>query len=512
MTETKALPLAEFKVLDEAQGIVETIVAVSGIEDKVKDIIAPGALGKSLEARTPLGVWNHDWNTPVSKVVDIKELIPGDEGLPETKADGEPWPDTAGGLYVKAQFNLNTQAGREAFAWAEFLGKDQQWSIGYSVPAGGSRTEEKTGIRHIKSIDVYEFSQVIHGAMPITRTLTVKSLEDRYADTEIEPELAVELKSLVEHLLAEDESVDEAKAIIDEHTAEKADEEPQAEAEAPAEVEEPQAEEPEAPAEVEEEPEAEADEPAVEAEKSVDAQLAEALAAAMGDEAKGMDLDGVVERAMAIRQGVKYIDTVEISEDGSSESKVFTFVEESWEAIEHKVRVALRMQRKEIFGEDSGFPHVVATFGDRVIVEVFSDGDDAWFELSYDMGDEGIEFGEPTEVKLSTAVTAKSEWNDILWELKQDREARIEHGEIVKSSVAQLIKLLAAAGVEVEGEPEPEAKDEPQPEPETKDEVEEVETKDDDEESTEDSSEVIALKDLSPEERDFLLNRLDLDD
>jgi hypothetical protein len=119
MTETKALPLAEFKVLDEAQGIVETIVAVSGIEDKVKDIIAPGALGKSLEARTPLGVWNHDWNTPVSKVVDIKELIPGDEGLPETKADGEPWPDTAGGLYVKAQFNLNTQAGREAFAWAE---------------------------------------------------------------------------------------------------------------------------------------------------------------------------------------------------------------------------------------------------------------------------------------------------------------------------------------------------------------------------------------------------------
>jgi phage head maturation protease len=481
MTETKALPLAEFKVLDEAEGIVETIVAVSGIEDKVKDIIAPGALGASLEKRMPVGVWSHDWDTPVSKALEIRELQPGDDGLPEIKADGQPWPSDAGGLYVKAQYNLGTQAGREAFSWAQFMGKDQQWSIGYSVPRGGSQVEEKTGIRHIKAIDVYEYSQVIHGAMPITRTLTVKSIKDHFESEEekLEPELAAELKVLMADLLAEDESAEEVEAIIDEKTAAPTEEDVDVDADVDVEVEAP------------------------EETKSVDAELAEALATAMGEEGESLDVKGVIERALALRKGVKYVDTIEVSEDGVSETKVYTFVEDSWEMIEHKVRTALRMSRKEVFGEDAGYPHVVATFGEKVIVEIFSDGDDQWFELSYSMGESGVEFGEPSEVRLATAVTAKSEWNDILWELKEGRAAQVESATQLQSSVDLLMKLLAAAGVEIEGKTVESTTEEADEAPEEIDD----ETKDED-----DGSVVISLKDLSPEERAYLLGRIPVDD
>ena len=54
--------------------------------------------------------------------------MPGDPRLPSALRNGQPWPDGAGGLYVKAQFNVDTADGRDAFSNVKFFRPDQEWS------------------------------------------------------------------------------------------------------------------------------------------------------------------------------------------------------------------------------------------------------------------------------------------------------------------------------------------------------------------------------------------------
>lgn len=185
-TEQKDKPMnLEFKevgvngltVVDAEEGVVETIVSVTGVRDNVKDVIHPGAYEKSLNTRTPKGVWSHAWDTPVSKTLAVKELMPGDAELPSELPDGTPWPAGAGALKVKTQFNLETQRGREAYSDVVFFGDQQEWSIGYQVPVGGARIDSKTGIRHIDYLELYEYSPVLFGAMPAARTSSVKEAQ-----------------------------------------------------------------------------------------------------------------------------------------------------------------------------------------------------------------------------------------------------------------------------------------------------------------------------------------------
>lgn len=174
--EHKSLFGGETKILsDEGEGVVEAIVSVTGIVDEVNDIIVPGAYAKTLAQRLPKGVYSHDWEAPIAKALDIKELMPGDPGLPGKTARGEAWPREAGAVMVKAQFNLNTQRGRDAYEDVKFFGSEQEWSIGYNVPRGGARVDHKKGIRHIDTLDWYEFSPVLFGAMPMAGTRSVKA-------------------------------------------------------------------------------------------------------------------------------------------------------------------------------------------------------------------------------------------------------------------------------------------------------------------------------------------------
>lgn len=173
----KVAPVAGFKVLDEEKGIVSTIVSVTGIVDEVKDRIVPGSYEKTLIDRTPKGVWSHDWDTPVSKTVTVEELMPGDPRLPRKQRNGEPWPKAAGGLLVETQFNLDTQRGGEAFSDVKFFGEEQEWSIGYNVPVGGYTIDRKTGVREITEIELFEYSPVLFGAMPLTVTTDVKTAQ-----------------------------------------------------------------------------------------------------------------------------------------------------------------------------------------------------------------------------------------------------------------------------------------------------------------------------------------------
>ena len=159
----------EAKALNDAEGTVEAVVSVTNIVDNVNDVIEPGAYSDTLQKRIPKGVWSHDTTIPVARTIAAVELEPGDDRLPSHLKSVD-----AGGVLVKMQFNLNTTRGREAYEDIKFFGGEQEWSIGYSVPEGGSEMKGETGVRHIKRLEWYEYSPVLFGAAPGTATVSVK--------------------------------------------------------------------------------------------------------------------------------------------------------------------------------------------------------------------------------------------------------------------------------------------------------------------------------------------------
>lgn len=185
--EHKCVGISGFKAHkdDGEEGLVEAIVSVTGLRDNVKDVIKPGAYEKSLKVRTPKGVWHHSWSESVSRTEGIKELLPGDPELPDKLPNGEPWPKDAGALKVKTRFNLNTQRGREAYEDVIFFGDQQEWSIGYNVPVGGATVDSKSGVRSIHTLELYEYSPVLFGAMPSARTSSVKDAQMAYKSLQV---------------------------------------------------------------------------------------------------------------------------------------------------------------------------------------------------------------------------------------------------------------------------------------------------------------------------------------
>ena len=166
------------EVTDLGNGMIEAIVSVTNVKDNVNDIILPGAFTKSLEKRTPKGVWHHSWTDPIAKTHEIKELMPGDPLLPDHLPDGKRWPNNAGALYVKMEFNLNTERGKTAYEDVKFFGDSQEWSIGYKVPE--KKAIRRRGVREIQELELYEYSPVLFGAMPSARTATVKDAQLAY--------------------------------------------------------------------------------------------------------------------------------------------------------------------------------------------------------------------------------------------------------------------------------------------------------------------------------------------
>lgn len=156
-------------------GVVVAIVAVTGVEDEVNDIIQPGIFPAALARRRPKVVFHHDFKDFVGRVLHAEEWMPGDRRLPKTQPNGRPWPKEAGALVATMQFNMATARGRDVYEWARFYAESGEaaWSIGYTVPPGFSAKRGTTRI--IYGIDLYEVSLVLHGANPLTMALEVKA-------------------------------------------------------------------------------------------------------------------------------------------------------------------------------------------------------------------------------------------------------------------------------------------------------------------------------------------------
>lgn len=179
---------------DDETGLVTAIVSVTGVEDRVQDIIEPGAYNETLAARDPIGVWSHDDKTWVARAEEVKELPPGDpffrspEFLEVMQGAKKEWPKDAGALLVKSRFNLETPHGAAAYSDVKFFRGRAGWSIGYRVKS--AKRDPRTGVRRIKSLDLFEFSPVMVGAAHEAMTLSVKSWDGR---TTVDPDVELGL-------------------------------------------------------------------------------------------------------------------------------------------------------------------------------------------------------------------------------------------------------------------------------------------------------------------------------
>lgn len=166
MSDQTSIPVEFRFVAGTPQGVIEGYASTfGGAPDSYGDVIAPGAFTKSLAAHKaagslPVMLWSHDASRPVGRWLAMSE---------DTK-----------GLKVQGLLNLDTEAGREAYAHVK-AGDLNGLSIGFRVPPGGR--ERRNGSALLKEIELLEISLVTLPANGTARITGVKSMQTR-ADLE----------------------------------------------------------------------------------------------------------------------------------------------------------------------------------------------------------------------------------------------------------------------------------------------------------------------------------------
>lgn len=398
------------KVIDDEKGIVEAFVSGIGNKDSVGDIIQPGAFEEFLAKRKPKGVWSHDWDRPVSKTLEIYEVPAGDPRLPlKMQTAG------IGGLYVKTQFNLNTQEGRDAYENVKFFDDEAEWSIGYQVHEQEYDKKQKAML--LKKIELFEYSPVLFGANPLTSTVSVKVHVNEQGEIEYETEGLDELqskaaKAALEVILKEKEVTTEASADEDDTDAreEQNMEAVKSEVSGLWEVELEDGEvktfrsKEKAEAFIESLKSAEDDEEVVE--KAEDATTEEKAEEGESEEKSGESDEAKGEESEEVE--TKDADeSEEKSDEVDTEEKA---VAGSYEERYGKLSRAL----DEEAGRDA-YAYPVATFDSSVIYYLYdyTSGEGSYFQCEYSINDEGeVELGESVEVEIVEVVVAKAALNE----------------------------------------------------------------------------------------------------
>lgn len=133
-----------------AAAVWEGVVAATGVP--YGDVIyAPGAIGRSLTRLKPKGTYGRSWLRPVAIVEDAAELPPRDPRIPATLANGRPWPEGAGAVWMRLRFIIGTADGRAAYAAAQATGP-AEWMLGFHVKG----EKRRGGRRVIDEMDLYQ--------------------------------------------------------------------------------------------------------------------------------------------------------------------------------------------------------------------------------------------------------------------------------------------------------------------------------------------------------------------
>jgi len=164
----------EVKEVDEQTGIFKGYGSTfGGKPDSYNDVIVNGAFSETLAngGRNGFGVamlWQHKTDSPIGSWIELSE---DKKGLP-----------------VTGKLTKGVQLADESL----LLMKDKAirgLSIGYDVPKDGYEYDDKTGIRYLKKINLWEISLVTFPANTRAQITTVKAIEDAKTERELETAL-----------------------------------------------------------------------------------------------------------------------------------------------------------------------------------------------------------------------------------------------------------------------------------------------------------------------------------
>lgn len=167
--QRKTVPGYLVKTEKAGDGVLEAIVSVFGNVDSYGERCILGCFEESIAKKLPKGVWSHNWDQPIAKTLECRELAPGDPLLPAEIQEN-------GGLYVRAQFHEEITDSWQAYLKIKNEYVDE-YSFGFRVVK--REKDEETGIVDLLKLNIFEWSPVLVGANRATATLSVKQmLED----------------------------------------------------------------------------------------------------------------------------------------------------------------------------------------------------------------------------------------------------------------------------------------------------------------------------------------------
>jgi HK97 family phage prohead protease len=148
----------QLKSFDETTGEAKFLFSIYNKIDHSKDRVLTGAFTKSLAARMPKFVADHQWDVAhkLGKVLAIS--------------------DTPDGPEAHVKFNLEKQLSREVHSDFKFDPEGVEFSFGY-IPTVFTKNDE--GGRDLAEIDLYEIGPVLIGDQPSTRLTDVKSMRQK---------------------------------------------------------------------------------------------------------------------------------------------------------------------------------------------------------------------------------------------------------------------------------------------------------------------------------------------
>ena len=158
--QTKHLDFGfEVKAVNE-DGTIEGYGSVFGVKDSYADIVQKGAFASSIKSHKenksmPALLWQHDSSTPIGVWTEMRE----DDN----------------GLYLKGRLAMDTVKGKEAHALLK-MGALNGLSIGFMTKQ--SQYDEKTEIRTLTELEIWETSIVTFPANTKARVTQVKSTDE----------------------------------------------------------------------------------------------------------------------------------------------------------------------------------------------------------------------------------------------------------------------------------------------------------------------------------------------
>lgn len=166
----------------EGTGEFEAVVSVFDNVDSWGDVVVPGAFAETIaqwkaSPDTLPVLWSHRMDDPgfnIGAVLDIKELGPGDDSLPE-------WVDLFvkehGGLWVKGLIDTGPDASPTARQAYRLLKERRvtQFSYAYDVIDAGWSTKDGEDAWELRKLKLYEVSPTQIGANELTELLAAKA-------------------------------------------------------------------------------------------------------------------------------------------------------------------------------------------------------------------------------------------------------------------------------------------------------------------------------------------------